>query len=65
MDPAPPEAPPEQPVVVNGGWSGGFLNEEAYQWVRVVGLLGDEECTLPFAVGLDLNTVFLEASRRA
>ena len=37
MDPAPPEATPEHPVVVNSGWSGGFLNEEAYQWVRVGG----------------------------
>lgn len=29
MDPAPPEATPEHPVVVNSGWTGGFLNEEA------------------------------------
>ncbi|MFJ4429307.1 telomere-associated protein Tap [Streptomyces bobili] len=64
MDPAPPEATPEHPVVVNSGWSGGFLNEEAYQWVRPVELLNDEECTLPFAVGLDLNTAFLAAAAR-
>ncbi|MGW5232995.1 telomere-associated protein Tap [Streptomyces nodosus] len=64
MDPAPPEATPEHPVVVNSGWSGGFLNEEAYQWVRPVDLLTDEECTLPYAVGLDLNTVFLAAAAR-
>jgi DNA-binding transcriptional regulator YiaG len=64
MDPAPPEATPEHPVVVNSGWSGGFLNEEAYQWVRSVDLLSDEECTLPFAVGLDLNTAFLAAAAR-
>ncbi|MFJ8510757.1 telomere-associated protein Tap [Streptomyces avermitilis] len=64
MDPAPPEATPEHPVVVNSGWSGGFLNEEAYQWVRSVDLLTDEECTLPFAVGLDLNTAFLAAAAR-
>ncbi|UUU18885.1 telomere-associated protein Tap [Streptomyces sp. DSM 40750] len=63
-DPAPPEATPEHPVVVNSGWSGGFLNEEAYQWVRPVDLLTDEECTLPFAVGLDLNTAFLAAAAR-
>ncbi|MGV9884904.1 telomere-associated protein Tap [Streptomyces sp. NPDC003006] len=64
MDPAPPEATPEHPVVVNSGWSGGFLNEEAYQWVRSVDLLTDEECTLPFTVGLDLNTAFLAAAAR-
>jgi hypothetical protein len=48
---------PEHPVVVQSGWSGGFLNEPAYPWVRSVD--SDEECTLPFAVGLDLNTVGL------
>ncbi|MEU0032246.1 helix-turn-helix domain-containing protein [Streptomyces sp. NPDC006335] len=64
MDPAPPEATPEHPVVVASGWSGGFLNEEAYQWVRDVSLLTDEECTLPYAVGLDLNTAFLAAAAR-
>ncbi|MER7568264.1 transcriptional regulator [Streptomyces sp. NPDC097941] len=64
MDPAPPEATAEHPVVVDSGWSGGFLNEEAYQWVRDVSLLSDEECTLPFAVGLDLNTAFLAAAAR-
>ncbi|MEU8621557.1 helix-turn-helix domain-containing protein [Streptomyces sp. NPDC048623] len=64
MDPAPPEAPPEHPVVVQSGWSGGFLNEEAYQWVRSVDSLSDEECLLPFAVGLDLNTAFLAAAAR-
>ncbi|HZX38769.1 MAG TPA: helix-turn-helix domain-containing protein [Streptomyces sp.] len=64
MDPAPPEATPEHPVVVDSGWSGGFLNEEAYQWVRNVSLLTDEECTLPYAVGLDLNTAFLAAAAR-
>ncbi|MFJ5731043.1 telomere-associated protein Tap [Streptomyces paradoxus] len=64
MDPAPPEATAEHPVVVDSGWSGGFLNEEAYQWVRPVDLLTDEECTLPFAVGLDLNTAFLAAAAR-
>ncbi|GAB7036129.1 helix-turn-helix domain-containing protein [Streptomyces sp. NPDC021749] len=64
MDPAPPEATAEHPVVVESGWSGGFLNEEAYQWVRDVSLLTDEECTLPYAVGLDLNTAFLAAAAR-
>lgn len=64
MDPAPPEATAEHPVVVNSGWTGGFLNEEAYQWVRSVDLLTDEECTLPYTVGLDLNTAFLAAAAR-
>ncbi|MEV3973013.1 helix-turn-helix domain-containing protein [Streptomyces sp. NPDC050698] len=64
MDPAPPEATPEHPVVVDSGWKGGFLNEEAYQWVRDVDLLTDEECHLPYAVGLDLNTAFLAAAAR-
>ncbi|GHH88497.1 transcriptional regulator [Streptomyces sulfonofaciens] len=64
MDPAPPEATPEHPVVVHSGWTGGFLDEEAYQWVRSVESLTDEECMLPFAVGLDLNTAFLAAAAR-
>ncbi|WP_406052568.1 helix-turn-helix transcriptional regulator [Streptomyces virginiae] len=64
VDPAPPEAIAEHPVVVRSGWTGGFLNEEAYQWVRDPGLLSDEECLLPYAVGLDLNTAFLAAAAR-
>jgi DNA-binding transcriptional regulator YiaG len=64
MDPAPPEATVEHPVVVGTGWKGGFLDEEAYQWVRPVDLLTDEECVLPYAVGLDLNTAFLAAAAR-
>ncbi|WP_332010799.1 telomere-associated protein Tap [Streptomyces uncialis] len=64
MDPAQPEATPEHPVVVESGWTGGFLNEEAYQWVRDVDLLTGQEAALPFAVGLDLNTAFLAAAAR-
>ncbi|WRZ96366.1 helix-turn-helix domain-containing protein (plasmid) [Streptomyces sp. NBC_01007] len=64
MDPAPPEGQPEHPAVFHSGWKGGFLREEAYQWVRSVDLLSDEECTLPYAVGLDLNTAFLAAAAR-
>ncbi|MCX5207562.1 helix-turn-helix transcriptional regulator [Streptomyces sp. NBC_00237] len=64
MDPAPPEGQPEHPAVFHSGWDGGFLNEEAYNWVRPVKLLTDEECTLPYAVGLDLNTAFLAAAAR-
>ncbi|MFI9029978.1 telomere-associated protein Tap [Streptomyces sp. NPDC053560] len=62
VDPAPPEATTEHPVAQ--GWEGGFLDEEAYQWVRDVALLSDEECLLPHAVGLDINTAFLAAAAR-
>ncbi|WP_202426607.1 telomere-associated protein Tap [Streptomyces sp. HUCO-GS316] len=62
LDPAPPEAPPEHPVAQ--GWEGGFLDEEAYQWVRDPQLLSDEECLLPWAVGIDINTAFLAAAVR-
>ncbi|MGP3947928.1 telomere-associated protein Tap [Streptomyces sp. 7N604] len=62
VDPAPPEAPIEHPVAQ--GWSGGFLDEEAYQWVRDPKLLEDAECLLPFAVGIDINTAFLAAAAR-
>ncbi|MFJ2819459.1 telomere-associated protein Tap [Streptomyces sp. NPDC087294] len=64
MDPAPPEGQPEHPAIHHSGWKGGFLHEEAYQWVRSVDTLTDEECLLPFAVGLDLNTAFLAAAAR-
>ncbi|MGW7410071.1 telomere-associated protein Tap [Streptomyces sp. NPDC054833] len=63
MDPAPPEGQPEHPSIYHSGWKGGFLHEEAYQWVRSVDLLGDED-NLPYAVGLDLNTAFLAAAAR-
>ncbi|MEV0604133.1 helix-turn-helix transcriptional regulator [Streptomyces sp. NPDC050315] len=62
VDPAPPEATTEHPVAQ--GWDGGFLDEEAYQWVRDVDTLSDEECLLPHAVGIDINTAFLAASAR-
>ncbi|MDQ0847514.1 DNA-binding transcriptional regulator [Streptomyces sp. V1I6] len=62
VDPAPPEATSEHPVAQ--GWQGGFLDEEAYQWVRDPQLLSDEECLLPCAVGLDINTAFLAAAAR-
>ncbi|WP_405392434.1 helix-turn-helix domain-containing protein [Streptomyces sp. NBC_01102] len=64
MDPAPPEGQIEHPAVFNIGWKGGFLKEEAFQWVRSVETLSDEECLLPYAVGLDLNTAFLAAAAR-
>ncbi|MFH8993356.1 telomere-associated protein Tap [Streptomyces sp. NPDC017940] len=64
MDPAPPEGQIEHPAVHSIGWKGGFLREEAFQWVRSVDTLSDEECMLPYAVGLDLNTAFLAAAAR-
>ncbi|MEU1519167.1 helix-turn-helix domain-containing protein [Streptomyces sp. NPDC005811] len=62
VDPSPPEALPEHPVAQ--GWTGGFLDEEAYQWVRDVDLLTGEEAAMPWALGLDLNTAFLAAAAR-
>jgi transcriptional regulator with XRE-family HTH domain len=65
VDPAPPEAPLEHPVAQEWKQRGGaFLDEEAYQWVRDPRLLTDEECVLPCAVGLDINTAFLAAASR-
>ncbi|MFB7512980.1 telomere-associated protein Tap [Streptomyces sp. NPDC056144] len=64
LPPAPPEARPEHPVVVASGWTGGFVNEEAYQWVRDIDLLTGDEAALPYAVGLDLNTAFLASTAR-
>ncbi|GAB2606218.1 hypothetical protein GCM10027168_43880 [Streptomyces capparidis] len=62
IDPAPPEAPPEHPVAQ--GWTGGFLDEEACQWVRDPELLEDAEYLLPYAVGIDINTAYLAAAAR-
>ncbi|RPF24736.1 telomere-associated protein Tap [Streptomyces sp. TLI_185] len=62
VDPAPPEAPPEHPVAQ--GWTKGFLDEEAYQWVRDPDLLTGEEVSVRWAVGLDINTAFLAAAAR-
>lgn len=64
IDPAPPECVPEHPLVVHRGWKGGFLDEEAYQWVRDVNLLTGDEVSLPWALGLDLNTAFLASAAR-
>lgn len=62
VDPAPPEAPLEHPVAQD--WEGGFLDEEACQWVRDIDTLSDAECLQPWAVGLDINTAFLAAAAR-
>ena len=62
VDPAPPEATLEHPVAQ--GWTGGFLDEEAYQWVRPIETVTDAEMLLPYAVGIDINTAFLAAASR-
>lgn len=35
------------------------MDEEAYQWVRDVATLFDEERLLPYAAGIDINTDYL------
>ncbi|WP_165985913.1 telomere-associated protein Tap [Streptomyces sp. YIM 98790] len=63
VDPAPPEAPDEHPVA-QGRPGDQVLDEEAYDWVRDSELLSDDECALPFVVGLDVNAAFLAAANR-
>ncbi|MFI0941363.1 telomere-associated protein Tap [Streptomyces sp. NPDC021020] len=70
VDPAPPEAPDEHPVVA-GLFPRGHrrtpdqvLDEEAFDWIRPTELLTDAECARPFAVGIDVNTAFLAAANR-
>ncbi|MEU6120217.1 hypothetical protein ABZ840_37455, partial [Streptomyces sp. NPDC047117] len=60
VDPAPPEARPEHPLAQ--GWEGGFLEEEAFEWVRDPALLSAEERGMPWVVGLDINAAFLAAA---
>jgi transcriptional regulator with XRE-family HTH domain len=62
VDAAPPEVPKEHPLARD--WTGGVLDEEAYQWIRPMELLGDVETMLPYCVGLDINTAFLAAASR-
>ncbi|MFJ4585581.1 telomere-associated protein Tap [Streptomyces echinatus] len=64
MDPPPPEAGPEHPVVVASGWTAGFLEEEPLRWVRDTDLLTDEERRCPYALGLTVNTAFCAAADR-
>ncbi|MDI9887109.1 helix-turn-helix domain-containing protein [Streptomyces sp. HNM0645] len=70
VDPAPPEAPAEHPIV-----SGLYprhhqrtpdqvLDEEAFDWIRGPELLTGAECARRFAVGIDVNTAFLAAANR-
>ncbi|WP_441248356.1 telomere-associated protein Tap [Kitasatospora sp. McL0602] len=63
VDPAPPEAPDEHPVA-EGREFGDVMDEEAWDWVRPLGSVADEERARPWAVGLDVNTAFLAAAGR-
>jgi hypothetical protein len=70
VEPAPPEAPDEHPVV-HGRYprthersEAEVLDEEAFDWVRDTRLLTDAECALPLVVGVDVNTAFLAAANR-
>lgn len=70
VDPAPPEAPDEHPVVAALYPRGHVrthdevLDEEAFDWFRDPQLLTDAECVKSFAVGIDVNTAFLAAANR-
>lgn len=70
VDPAPPEAPSEHPVVAARYPRGHqrtpaeVLDEEAFEWIRDPQLLTDTECTRKYAVGIDVNTAFLAAANR-
>ncbi|WP_331730676.1 helix-turn-helix domain-containing protein (plasmid) [Streptomyces sp. NBC_00048] len=70
VDPAPPEAPDEHPVVASlyprshQRTPDQVLDEEAYDWIRDPELLTDEECTRTHAVGIDVNMAFAAAANR-
>jgi hypothetical protein len=70
VDPAPPEAPDEHPVVAalfprtHERTAAEVLDEEAFDWIRPIELLTDAECSKAFAVGVDVNTAFLAAANR-
>ncbi|MEW2521511.1 telomere-associated protein Tap [Actinacidiphila alni] len=70
VDPAPPEAPDEHPVVAalfprtHERTAAEVLDEEAFDWIRDSELLTDAECARPYAVGVDVNTAFLAAANR-
>ncbi|MFB6437709.1 helix-turn-helix domain-containing protein [Streptomyces sp. NPDC056411] len=69
VDPAPPEAPAEHPVVTaryprfHERTPDEVLDEEAYDWFRP---LTDEECARGYthAVGIDVNMAFAAAANR-
>ncbi|MDC2960406.1 transcriptional regulator [Streptomyces gilvifuscus] len=70
VDPAPPEAPDEHPVVTALYTRGHqrtpaeVLDEEAFEWIRDPEQLTDDECTKPYAVGIDVNMAFAAAANR-
>lgn len=70
VDPAPPEAPDEHPVVAalyprsHQRTPDQVLDEEAYDWIRDPELLTDAECAATHAVGLDVNMAFAAAANR-
>nr|WSW64328.1 helix-turn-helix domain-containing protein [Streptomyces sp. NBC_00998] len=70
VDPAPPEAPDEHPVVAalyprsHQRTPAEVLDEEAYDWIRDPELLTDTECTRTHAVGIDVNMAFAAAANR-
>ncbi|MFH8569286.1 telomere-associated protein Tap [Streptomyces sp. NPDC017993] len=70
VDPAPPEAPDEHPVVTaryprgHQRTAAEVLDEEAYEWIRDPELLTDSECAQQFAVGIDVNMAFAAAANR-
>ncbi|WP_405791790.1 telomere-associated protein Tap [Streptomyces sp. NBC_01506] len=70
VDPAPPEAPDEHPVVAALRPRGHLrapdevIDEEAHDWIRDPQLLTDAECARKYAVGIDVNTAFLAAANR-
>ncbi|MFF4590453.1 telomere-associated protein Tap [Streptomyces sp. NPDC001388] len=69
VDPAPPEAPDEHPVVARYPRShqrtpAEVLDEEAFEWIRDPEQLTDDECQKPYAVGIDVNMAFAAAANR-
>ncbi|MFF3019925.1 telomere-associated protein Tap [Streptomyces sp. NPDC057939] len=70
VDPAPPEAPDEHPVVAalypraHQRTPDEVLDEEAYDWIRDPELLTDAECARTHAVGIDVNMAFAAAANR-
>lgn len=70
VDPAPPEAPDEHPVVEalyprsHQRTPDQVLDEEAYDWIRNPQLLTDAECARTHAVGIDVNMAFAAAANR-
>ncbi|NJP48129.1 telomere-associated protein Tap [Actinacidiphila epipremni] len=70
VDPAPPEAPDEHPVVTalfprgHRRTTAEVIDEEAFDWIRDPQDLTDAECAQGYAVGIDVNTAFLAAANR-